>query len=318
MQMNEIKVSVIIPVYNADKYLIECLDSIINQRLRDIEIICINDGSTDNSPLILEDYQKKDSRIIIISQNNQGISAARNAGLEIAKGSYIYFIDSDDFISDDYLEKMYKKAIEKNADIIINDNIMKFYGNNINKLIPEIKNKFPDGEYIVDSDFIKQRYSNPTVWSKLYKRENIINNNIKFPLGLISEDAYFFYTLFPFIKTAIQYNIGNYYYRLRKNSLTHQKKKLYCFDSIKIFEKIYNFYKQNNLLKDFELPYRLIAYRSSQCGDYIKYKKELLKTIKLLNIDIEEMKKDKKLSLLLNSRNRFTYSIKKILKKGTY
>ena len=105
-----IKVSVVIPVYNTYKYLPECLESVINQTLADIEIICINDGSTDFSSKILEEYASKDKRIKIISQNNQGVSCARNRGLEIARGEYIYFLDSDDKITLTALEELYDIA----------------------------------------------------------------------------------------------------------------------------------------------------------------------------------------------------------------
>ena len=100
------KISVIVPVYNVEKYLARCLDSIINQTLADIEIICINDGSTDNSLEILNDYAKKDSRIKIIDQTNAGLSCARNAGMQIAQGEYIGFVDSDDWIDLDFYEKL--------------------------------------------------------------------------------------------------------------------------------------------------------------------------------------------------------------------
>ncbi|MBQ8784417.1 MAG: glycosyltransferase family 2 protein [Alphaproteobacteria bacterium] len=106
-------VTVVIPVYNVEKYLEQCLDSVINQTYKDIEIICINDGSTDNSITILEKYALSDNRIKIISQTNQGISAARNAGIKVATGKYITFLDSDDFLSRDAIEKMVT-AIENN------------------------------------------------------------------------------------------------------------------------------------------------------------------------------------------------------------
>ena len=102
------KVSVIVPVYNTEKYLPQCLDSIINQTFTDFECICINDGSTDNSLSILEEYAKKDSRIRIISQKNAGLSNVKNVGIKNATGIYITFIDSDDFVSLDYIEKLFK------------------------------------------------------------------------------------------------------------------------------------------------------------------------------------------------------------------
>ena len=113
------KISVVIPVYNIEDYLSECLDSIVNQSLEDIEIICVNDGSTDGSLDILKEYESKDSRVKIISQENKGIGNARNTALEYAKGEYVYFIDGDDTLELDALERLYDLNIEKNADFII-------------------------------------------------------------------------------------------------------------------------------------------------------------------------------------------------------
>ena len=112
-----IKVSIIVPVYNVEKYLRQCLDSLINQTLQEIEIICVDDGSTDNSSNILSDYAQKDSRIIVHRQENQGLANARNAGLKLANGEYIGFLDSDDFVDIDFFEKLYQAASSDNADI---------------------------------------------------------------------------------------------------------------------------------------------------------------------------------------------------------
>lgn len=111
-KLKVVKLSVIIPVYNVEKYLKRCLDSVINQTLKDIEILCINDGSTDDSLSILEEYKSKDSRIVIISQGNKGLAATRNVGIENAKGEYLAFVDSDDWINSKFLECLYSSAKE--------------------------------------------------------------------------------------------------------------------------------------------------------------------------------------------------------------
>ncbi len=119
------KVSIIIPVYNVEKYLQRCLDSVVNQTLKDIEIICVNDGSTDNSAIILEEFSKKDERIKIVNQKNGGLSRARNTGLEHSNGDYIGFLDSDDWIDLDYYEKLHDAAERNNCDIAFADFIRK-------------------------------------------------------------------------------------------------------------------------------------------------------------------------------------------------
>ena len=112
-------VSVIIPVYNAEKYIAKCINSLIEQTLQNFEVIVVNDGSTDNTPDILKELAKEDSRIIVINQSNQKQGAARNRGLEIAKGKYITFVDADDWLDLDYLERMYQAIIEDKADIAV-------------------------------------------------------------------------------------------------------------------------------------------------------------------------------------------------------
>ena len=111
------KVSVIIPIYNQEKYLRECLETVLLQNLQEIEVICVNDGSTDESLSILKEYAKRDDRIVVVSQENKGVSAARNVGIEIAKGEYISFIDSDDWVAPNFIEKLYETAVKNNADI---------------------------------------------------------------------------------------------------------------------------------------------------------------------------------------------------------
>ncbi len=117
------KVSIIIPVYNVEKYLKECLNSVVNQTLKEIEIICVDDGSTDNSLSILEEYAKKDNRINLLKQENSGAGAARNKGLDSARGEYIYFLDSDDFLELNAIEILYNQIAKNQADICF----FKFY-----------------------------------------------------------------------------------------------------------------------------------------------------------------------------------------------
>jgi len=112
-------ISVVLPVYNAERFLRQCLDSIINQTLRNIEIICVDDGSTDGSLAILREYAARDARVIIVTQENKGAGAARNKGIEVARGEYLSFLDSDDFFELSMLEKAHAKVVKDNADIVV-------------------------------------------------------------------------------------------------------------------------------------------------------------------------------------------------------
>ncbi|MCL2128774.1 MAG: glycosyltransferase [Treponema sp.] len=188
-------VSVIIPIFNSEEYLRECLDSVINQTLKNIEIICVNDGSTDNSVEILKEYEYLGKRIKVLNQNNLGAGAARNNGLKIAKGEYLAFLDSDDFYDFSVLDKAYKKAINSNADIVI-----------FNLKLLNIKNgKFSEAKWKFNKEYFpknrpfsyKDLSSNifkafgHDVWNKLFKKDLIDNNNLKFQESWRANDVFF-------------------------------------------------------------------------------------------------------------------------------
>lgn len=176
------KVSVIIPVYNVEQYLRECLNSVIKQTLKEIEIICVDDGSTDNSLDILKEYAEKDHRITIITQKNLHAGVARNAGLAIAKGEYLSFLDSDDFFELNMLEEMYKKAIDDGSDVVLCGNYV--YDSQAKKIL---KQNHINKKYVLSSPFSADDYDdslfiicNPNPWNKLVKKELYVNSNVRF------------------------------------------------------------------------------------------------------------------------------------------
>ena len=183
------KVSVIVPVYNVEKYLKRCLDSLVNQTLSDIEIICVNDGSTDGSAQILEEYAIKDNRIKIITQVNSGLSEARNTGIKNASGEYIGLVDSDDFVDKDFFEKLYNAAVSNNCDIacgnIVRGNDRKkdkvFLNYQEEKVVKSIREKYE----------ISGVPNHCYVWNKIYKREPLISSGITFIRGIVYEDMPF-------------------------------------------------------------------------------------------------------------------------------
>ena len=208
------KISVIIPVYNVEKYLAECLTSVVNQTFKDIEIICVNDGSTDNSPKILEEFAQKDSRIKIINQENQGMSCARNAGLAVATGEYITFVDSDDYISTDLYADMQKYLP---AELICFNAKIFPMSEKYRALQNYIQCKF-EGEQPITEKIIKQ--TNIHIWNKIFKTSVIRENNIKFPDGLYFEDFPFMFEYLHSINTAkFVTGKGYYFYRQQPNSI---------------------------------------------------------------------------------------------------
>lgn len=197
------KVSVIIPVYNTQEYLRVCLNSVISQTLEDIEIICINDGSTDNSLSILEEYSELDGRIRVTSQRNIGLSATRNKGMESAKGKYIYFLDSDDFIQRDALEILYEKAEKEQLDLLQFSGTAYYESEVLKRNYPVYENAYKrnqgsDNVYSGEKLFVKQINCHEYIVSvclQFIKRKFLVESGIIFFQGILYEDELFTFLL---------------------------------------------------------------------------------------------------------------------------
>ena len=218
-----VKVSVVIPVYNVEKYLGECLDSVINQTLEDIEIICIDDGSTDASLDILNEYQSRDSRIKIYTHNHQGPSGTRNHGMKYVKGDYLYFIDSDDYIDLEMLETLYNLSEEKNTDLIFfklmnfNDKTKHEYNTHYYDM-PYLKKIVEDN--IFDYKDIEDILFDVPVSTvgKFFRREFV--TQFRFYEGIVFEDNLFAIEAMIKAKRMYFYDEYLYYRRIRENSIT--------------------------------------------------------------------------------------------------
>lgn len=238
------KVSIIVPVYNVEKYLRKCLDSLINQTLKDIEIICVNDGSKDNSPKILEEYAKKDNRIIVINQENAGLSVARNSGIDIAKGEYIGFVDSDDWIDLDFFEKLYYSATSNDTDIAVGG-IIRVTGIKKKKFLNFEKETITDNTNLKFElcDVPEKSY----VWNKIYKTEKLKEIGLEFEKGIFYEDCIFTpQALFYLGKIVTVPNIY-YYYLRRGNSTVKQRSEKANADSVYAHKKANDFIKEHNI-----------------------------------------------------------------------
>ena len=216
------KISVIIPVYNAENYLKKCIDSVINQTLTDIEIICINDGSTDNSLKILEEYALQDNRIKIINQENQGAGAARNAGIKVSSGTYIGFIDPDDFYpSKDVLNILYTNATEH--DVLVCGGSVIFYKDNEFFESRYEKGVFKTAGYINFNDYQFDYYYQRFI----YNTEFLKKNNLYFPLYRRYQDAPFFLNVMEKCKQFYAIPDLTYVYFESENGNTSDSKKVY-------------------------------------------------------------------------------------------
>lgn len=213
------KISVIIPVYNVEKYLRRCIQSVIEQTYNDLEIILVDDGSNDKSGVMCDEYSLQDSRIIVIHKKNGGLSSARNVGIEVAKGDAIFFLDSDDYISVDCLKNMSSLMEVENADIAIIQ--MKYIGEDVNEEFNDtIANKIVvmNAEKAIEESLYQRMYS-CCAPAKLYKKEVI--GDIRFPLGRVSEDLATCHLLINNAKKIVYSSYWGYYYRQHNSSIMH-------------------------------------------------------------------------------------------------
>lgn len=239
-----VKISVIIPIYNDEKYLKECLDSIIAQTFTDIEILCINDGSSDNTADILEEYGKKDSRIKIFTQTHKGTSSARNVGMNSACGDYIYFADSDDYLDRNTLETIYSISTQKDLDVLIFKlaSFDNYTGErNYNYSDMPFLAKFEDTVFSHEDILEHLLKIDVTLYTKLFKRE--VLSDVRFEEGLIFEDNLFFIKYIFNCNRISFYDECLYNKRIHNHSIISLASKDYV-DIITIFNMINDVFRQ--------------------------------------------------------------------------
>lgn len=237
-------ISIIIPAYNAELYLVKCLNSLVKQTKKEIEVIIVDDGSQDRTEEIARKYEKKYPDIIkVISQENQGQSVARNNGIAMATGKYIAFVDCDDYVDEKMFEILYNKAIENDYDVV---------ASNVNCVYPQ-KNIIIDSGVKINSTSLTKEDKNDlllnmytVVWNKIYKRELFDNKELLFEPGIWFEDVLFLYKMIPFLNSIAYVEDSLYQYIQRENSLTYTySDKL--LDINKMLEKLLIFYNEKNL-----------------------------------------------------------------------
>lgn len=234
-------ISVIVPVYNTAPWLRRCLDSICGQSYPHLEIICVNDGSTDDSAAILAEYAVRDSRIIVINQPNSGLSAARNAGLDVATGEYVTGLDSDDYLELNAYEWVIDRMGERRVDIVCFGFMMEEEGKPWQKT--EALN-MPEG-YYCRADIAVERMDNCNFCNKLWKRDFLSSLGVKFPVGLLFEDLAFWNMAAPYAKDFLFYPQCLYHYVQRGSSIMHTADyKAHCMNKIKVFNAICQFWKE--------------------------------------------------------------------------
>lgn len=265
-----IKVSIIVPAYNVEQYIEKCLQSLVNQTLEEIEIIVVNDGSTDKTKQKIQQFiDKYPQKMKCYDKPNGGLSDARNYGIQYAQGKYIGFIDSDDYVELNMFEEMYKKAEEEKSDMVECDFIWEYP----NKQKIDIGRTYQNKK----EAFI---YARVVAWNKLIKRETLEKADIKFPKGLRYEDTEFFYKLLPRLEKISFLKVPMVHYIQRSNSIanTQNEKVKEIFE---IWKNIFNFYKENNLFDEYKNEIEYTYTRFLLCSS-------LLRIVKVENKKIRE------------------------------
>lgn len=269
--------SIIVPIYNVEEYLEECINSILIQEFKDYELILVDDGSPDGCGKICDDYAVKDSRIRVIHKTNGGLSSARNAGIDIAQGRYLSFIDSDDFISSDYyLGNMQYLLSHQEVDMLVAQ--VCYYDGDKNKIAYNKSRELFDEREILNYMLSMEYIS--SAWINIYKAD--IFSDLRFPEGRIYEDGYILTDIVKKVKKVYLSNMGIYYYRNRENSIMTKKKSLSNWnDILKTHSKQLDFCYQLNddkrlFLQKYEVCHLALIYA---CTEYPEssFKNDIIK-----------------------------------------
>lgn len=247
--------SVIIPVYNAEKYLRGCMDSVLGQTLRELEVICVDDGSTDGSAAILEEYAEKDSRVRVLRQENKGAGAARNLGIDAARGEFVAFIDADDWVEKSYCGELVQCADEHSADIVVCR--AQCFDDATGEPLPSdwmLKEQYLPGKAFTPEDIEKYifQFTYGQVWDKLFRRDFINANGIRFPEMRAAEDTSFAYiSLLSAKRIAVQPSVL-IHYRVNRAGTTSGSFVRYPDAPFTAFNLVYEFLKDSGKYEAYE------------------------------------------------------------------
>ena len=308
------KVSIVVPIYNVEKYLKKCLNTLVNQTLNDIQIILVNDGSSDNSGKIAKEFQKKYiEKIIYLEKENGGLSDARNFGIPYATGEYIAFLDSDDYVEMSMYEDMYNLAKKENSDMVECD----FYWGYPEKLKQDIGELYEGKKEMLEKVRV-------VAWNKLIKREILEKSQVWFPKGYRYEDVEFTYKLIPYLEKVSFVKKPYIHYMQREGSISNSQNER-TKEIFEVLEHVIEFYKEKELYEEYKTQLEYLYTRYLLCSSLLrmvkiqdkKVRKELLnKTWTNLNTKFPYWKKNEILkkqkvgkNLYMKTVNKFTYPI---------
>lgn len=280
-------ISVIIPVYNVEKYLEKCLISVLSQTYQNLEIILIDDGSTDGSGKICDEYSKKDKRIIVIHKENGGLSEARNYGINKVNGKYIVFVDSDDYVSKLYIEKLYE-TVKKYCVKIVQCNIAMVdeNGKEMNKM-GYLQEEVKTSTEMIKDLCTEHKIENTATWNKIYAVE--LFEKIRYPVGKIHEDEFITYKILYSVDKIAIIHQELYFYRQRDGSITKRKYSLKRLDSLQAMEERLKFFEERDEKKLYEISMEGMLRGISFA--YTAIKKEKIAPKELQNDLVKEYRK---------------------------
>ena len=305
------KVSVIVPFYNVEKYIEKCLNSLVNQTLKEIEIILVNDGSQDNSYKIAKEFQEKYAdKVKYYEKPNGGLGDARNFGINYATGEYIAFLDSDDYVEPTMYEEMYEKAKQEDADMVECDFWWEY---------PDKKREDIGPEYANQKEMLYK--SRVVAWNKLIKTEIYKNHpEARFAVGLRYEDVEGFYKILPYIKKVSYVRKCFIHYIQRQGSISNTQNKR-NEEIFTVLDNVIDYYKRNNLYDEFQQELEYVYARYLLCSSFLRIvkikdktiKQELLnKTWQNLNTKFPDWKENEILNNNKSMKNLYIRSVNKI------
>lgn len=304
-----VKVSIIVPIYNVENYIKTCLDFLVNQTLKDIQIILVDDGSTDNSQEIAKEYARVYPNLEYYRKENGGLSDARNYGMKYAKGKYIAFLDSDDYVDIHMYEKMYEKAKKDDSDMVECD----FYWTY------DKKKKRDSGEIYSGKKQMLEK-ARVMAWNKLFKKELLEKANIEFPKGLQYEDMEFFYKLIPYIETVSFVKEPLVYYIQRNNSIANTQNEKTA-DIFTIFDHVFKYYREKGYYGEYQEVLEYTYARNLLCSSLKRIAKVKDKKIRQdllnqtwinLNTNFPKWKQNRILNTNLNGKKRYMQTVNRL------
>lgn len=305
--MNNPLISVIVPIYNVERYLRTCIDSIVNQTYSNLEIILVDDGSPDKCPELCDEYAENDNRVKVIHQKNGGLAHARNVGLENSSGKYVLFVDSDDFIACESIEYLYKGLVKQKADISIGSFTSFCDGKHVSCSVDYV-------DYVdMRRDECFERYASIdaktsmpliTAWNKLYKKD--LFNGVKYPEGKLYEDAFTTYRVLDKARRVVVTPMILYFYRLNPQSILGQPFKEKHFEMVEAFRGAMDYFYQKEDFDIAEMFLPPLLMREIYCWWGVKY---VLKNKKMASRVLNDYRNDCKKMKNTNEKRKIIFCL---------